>query len=151
MTFSNMRSLTTHDSPDSHLRCPLLSMALPIRSVVTLTVKSPIHGRLFRFGVQCVAGICPRIAAGLMMLVVSGGDGPRCFGQEATNRPAATKQSATVTAANSSTTLKPIANLVSEYAADQSTLRRRFRMPLDSAAFEFRQLHYLGGSLDSMR
>jgi len=37
---------------------------------------------------------------------------------------------------------QPVAALVSEYAADQSTLRRRFRMPLDSAAIEFRELHY---------
>ena len=55
---------------------------------------------------------------------------PQCMAQQTAQQKVASKQS--------------IAGLVSEYAADQSTLRRRFRMPLDSTAIEFRDLHYQG-------
>ena len=55
---------------------------------------------------------------------------PQCMAQQTAQQTVASKPS--------------IAGLVSEYAADQSTLRRRFRMPLDSTAIEFRDLHYQG-------
>lgn len=71
-----------------------------------------------------------------------GGLETRCSAQESPNRKPATNSSSTI--AKSPSLSASISTLVSEYAADQSTLRRRFRMPLDSAGIEFRELHYQG-------